>query len=336
MRENNVRSLTLTILTESPVALSNDQGSGNYTPIKKSFRSDGIHAITSVGTVTYEMRKKLVEKGWQLSGMVLNTKGSGQKKKVTNMYPYEDSVDANNEIGLETDVFGFLIPDKQVSKTSPLRIIPFESIHTYKNDIQLITNKGFLEQSMGREFYDKKGNKYEDELPTTQALANEEIFGDYYVYTITIELDRFGVQEVKKGKYLAPEDRMAMTKEIRKKALKDIVEVIVEFTREIKHQTIHLKPLAVFGGAFENVIPYFWNDMNFKDNKFTLDYAIETIESYGLKKNNYIIGVSRRLETLGDSDKIEINQLPVKAILNLIDRLEIAEEDNKWYLKKEI
>ncbi|MCR1900131.1 type I-B CRISPR-associated protein Cas7/Cst2/DevR [Irregularibacter muris] len=333
MSKNNIKAITLTILTESPVALSNDQGFGNYTPIKKSFRGDGVHAITSVATITYEMKKQLVQKGWQLSGMVLNTTGKDDKKKVTNMYPYEGSVDANDELGLETDIFGFLIPDKQLSKTSPLRIIPFESIHTYKNDLQLITNRGFLDHDMRREYYNKDGNKYIDELPTTQALANEEIFGDYYVYTITIELDRFGVQEVKEGKYLAPEDRVVMSKDIRKKALKDIIEVITELTRGIKHQSVHLKPLAVFGGAFENVIPYFWNDMKFNDNKLILDYVQETIESYELKRDNYIVGVSRRLETIGHNEKIEVDEAPVKVIKDLVRRLEIR-EDNKWYFKE--
>ena len=330
---DNIKAITLTILTESPVALSNDQGFGNYTPIKKSFRRDGVRAITSVATITYEMRKQLVEKGWQLSGMVLNTTGKGDNTKVTNMYPYKESVDSNNELGLETDIFGFLIPDKQLSKTSPLRIIPFESINTYKNDTQLITNKGYLDYDMRREYYNKEGDKYENELPTTQALANEEIFGDYYVYTVTIELDRFGVQEVKEGKYLAPEDRVAMPKDIRENALKDIVEVLIELTRSIKHQSIHLKPLAVFGGAFENVIPYFWNDMRFNKGKLNLDYLSETIESYELKKNNYIIGISKRLDTIGNADGMEIDEIPVKAIKNLIKRLEVR-EDNKWYLKK--
>ncbi len=36
MNEKRVKGVTLTILTESPVPLSYDQGYGNYTPIKKN------------------------------------------------------------------------------------------------------------------------------------------------------------------------------------------------------------------------------------------------------------------------------------------------------------
>lgn len=329
--KNRVKSLNFTILTESSVALSNDQGFSNYTPIKKCFAKDGQHAITSVGTITYEMRKQLFQKGIKPSGIVLNAKKDG---KVTNMYPFTDNVEALDESGIENDLFGFLIPDKQLSKTSPLRIIPFKSIHTYKNDTQLITNRGFLDLDSDRKYYNNKQEEYiKEELPKTQALANEEVFQDYYVYTLTIELDRLGVLEVKDGKYLTPDKREYWDKKIRMEVVKKVVEVTSEFTRTIKHQTVHLKPLAVFGGAFESVVPYFWNDVELnKDNTLNLNNVIETIKSYELNKNNYIVGVSSRLAGKLDNEQIEINEYPVKAMKQLIDRLEIG-EDNYWYLE---
>lgn len=351
-RLNKVSSLTLTILTESSVALSNDQGFGNYTPIKKWFQNDGLHATSSVATITYEIRKALGEKGWHLSGMVLNTDRAG---KVTNMYSKIDDIESGDNKSMETDVFGFLIPDKQLSKTSPLRIIPPKSIHSFKNDTQIITNKGFLNKDFGRQYYDKDGNEFpNDKFPQTQALANEEVFGDYYVYTITIELDRVGVLEVKDGKYLFPDERIYMDKSLREKAVVDIVDVITELTRTIKHQTIHLKPLAVFGGVFESVIPYFWNDVAFdRNNNLILERPIETIKSYDLNEENYIAVHSERINVKmrdnsnkapeneaddtntdkKDETKIHVGY-PVKEIKNLARRLYVG-EDNKWYLKND-
>ncbi|SHH05485.1 type I-B CRISPR-associated protein Cas7/Cst2/DevR [Tepidibacter thalassicus] len=335
MNKTVISCITLTILTNSPVALSNDQGFGNYTPIKKCFMGDGQYAVTSVGTITYEMRRALHKKGWNLSGIVLN---ADKKNKVKNMYPKEEYIEMVDENGLENDIFGFLIPDKQLNKTSPLRIIPFKSVHTFKNDTQLITNKGFLDKDLERKYFGKDGKKYEKELPQTQALANEEIFGDYYVYTITIELDRLGVLEVKDGKYLAPNERIYMDKNIRKKALKDILDVICNFTRTIKHQTVLLKPLAVFGGAFESVIPYFWNDVDMdRDNNLILDNVVETINSYDLKKENTIAVYSNRVKTkfveiVSKEDKELISKgYPVKEINNLLKKIDI-DENNKWYL----
>lgn len=337
MEKNRVSGLTCTILTESPVALSNDQGFGNYTPIKKNYMGDGQHAITSVGTITYEIRKALHKKGWPLSGIVLNLDKSG---KIKNVYSYKENIETLDKGGIENDIMGFLIPDKQISKTSPLRIIPFKSVHTLKNNTQLITNKGFLEKEFGRKYFDKDGNEYTGELPKTQALATEEIFGDYYVYTITIELDRFGVNEVKDDKYLEPKDRIYMDKELRKEALRDIIDVICNFTRTIKHQTVLLKPLAVFGGVYESVIPYFWNDMNMdKENNLILDDVIETICSYDLNKNNTIAVYSKRINTRNDEMTDELKSIikvgyPVKEMKSMVERLEIDDE-NKWYIKED-
>ncbi len=88
-------------------------------------------------------------------------------------------------------------------------------------------------------------------------MAIEETLSDYYVYTITLELDRIGVVEVEDGKLLLPEERKFMSKELREKAVKDILDAITVFTRNIKHSSVLLKPLAVMGGAFDKVVPFF-------------------------------------------------------------------------------
>ncbi|HOQ01457.1 type I-B CRISPR-associated protein Cas7/Cst2/DevR [Acetivibrio clariflavus] len=332
MSMNRVSGVTLTILTESPIALSNDQGAGNYSPIKKYFYKDGIHSMTSVGTFTYELRKKLIkEYGWTASGIVIKNK---------NLYPKKENIEDTDLNGIENDVFGFLVPDKQINKTSPLRVIPFISVNTFKSDTQTVTNRGFLNPDLGREYFDDKGNSISiDEVPTTQALAFEEVFGDYYYYTVTIELDRIGVVEVDDDKYLEPGNRKYMSKKIRKKIIADLIDAILNFTRDIKHQKIHLKPLAVFGGAFKSPIPYFWNDVciDSKGN-LVMDYVCETIKGYGINSENYIVAVSSRIPvTYKDRDfenSIVIDKIPQEAVKKLVSRLDI-DNDNYWYLNME-
>ncbi|MDQ2086771.1 hypothetical protein RBH29_10065, partial [Herbivorax sp. ANBcel31] len=330
MKKTRVSGLTITILTESPIALSNDQGTGNYTPIKKYFYKDGAHAMTSVGTITYELRKKMIKDyGWTASSMVIKDK---------NLHPKKEDIESIGLNGLESDVFGFLVPGEQINKTSPLRIIPFISANTYKTDTQIITNKGFLESDLNRKYYDTKGDNIEiGKVPSTQALAFEEVFGDYYCYTITIELDRIGVVEVKDNKYLEPEERKYMSGEIRKKAITDITDAIINFTRDIKHQKIHLKPIAVFGGVFESPIPYFWNDIKVdQKGNIVMDYAYETITGYELSEENYIISISSRIPKIYRNDnfenKLKISDTPQKAIKSLVKKLNVA-EDNSWYLE---
>ncbi len=241
---------------------------------------------------------------------------------------------------LEPDLFGFLIPDKQINKTSPLRIIPFVSINNFKNDTQLITNKGYFDRSLGREYFNEKNEIIQDFDKKTQALANEEIFGDYYYYTITIELDRVGKSEVdSEGKYLLPKDQIYKEAENRKQMIKDLMNIISEFTRDIKHQTIHLKPLVVYGGIFKKTIPYFWNDMKFKEGKLNINVFNRTVEDYNLENEGFLIGAvdKERLsnEIVGNDEKL--GDRPILAIKNICkmieeDKLTIG-EDNFWYLE---
>lgn len=322
-----ISCITLTVLTESPIALSNDQGFGNYTPIKKFFFKDGIHAMTSVATFTYELRKCLFENfGWKLNDLTIKSSNS-----------YFNNVEELTEKNLEADVFGFLLPNDGVSKTSPLRVIPFVSVTPYRGDTQLITNRGFLNLDLERNRFNEKGEIIPDEeVPATQALANEEVFGDYYTYTVTIELDRIGMCEVAKNKdgkyhYVPLTERKYMPDELRIQAVQDILNALTILTRDIKHQRVLLKPLAVFGGAFDKVIPYYWDAVRLNEvqgeTQLKIDLsAIEEVEAaYQLKDT--IKAADKNLLV----DKEAISTRPVQAIQQLAERLTI--QDNEWYLK---
>lgn len=332
---SRVKCITLTILTESPVPLSYDQGYGNYTPIKKEQYKNKIHAKTSVSTFTYDLRRILHQNyGWTLSNIVLNKNSKGE---VTNLYAHSKSIESVDEYGLESDVFGYFVPSKgkgSLTKVSPLRVIPFRSLNPYKNTTQLITNKGFLESELKRSYYDNSGKEIlrDSKFPMTQALAVEEVMADYYVYTVTLELDRIGVIEVQDGKLLLPEERKYMDKKIREKAVRDILDALTIFTRNIKHSSVLLKPLIVIGGAFDKVVPFFWDDViyNNENNSIDLTAAVDTIESYGLEKENVIFAVDKRVNIFEEYN-YKIDDYPIRKIKELGSRLEIK-EDNMWYL----
>lgn len=155
---------------------------------------------------------------------------------------------------------------------------------------------------------------------------------DYYVYTVTLELDRIGVIEVQDGKLLLPEERKYMDKKIREKAVRDILDALTIFTRNIKHSSVLLKPLIVIGGAFDKVVPFFWDDViyNNENNSIDLTAAVDTIESYGLEKENVIFAVDKRVNIFEEYN-YKIDDYPIRKIKELGSRLEIK-EDNMWYL----
>ncbi|MGL5616482.1 MAG: DevR family CRISPR-associated autoregulator [Sarcina sp.] len=346
MKKRLVNAITATILVSSQIPLSYDESEGNITVIKKIPFKEKEVPVTSIGTVTYELRKSLRENcNWTLDSIVLNKSGD----KIKNIYSKLSNVESLEENGLESEVMGYFIPSSgkdTISKTSPLRIIPFRGLDSFPGTTQIITNRGMLDINDGREYFTPEGEKIEidEKFPTSQAFVYEEIVAGYYVYTVTIELNRIGVKEIKDGKVVAPEQREYMSKELREKAVKDILEVLTIFTRRIKHSTVLLKPLLVVGGAYEKVIPFFCEDIDYEKNtkKITLEYIKETIEAYNLEEET-IVAIDKRVEIAekkSEDDKvknplkIDVKKSPVQAIKKLADSLVVG-EDNRWYVIEE-
>lgn len=322
-----IKCLTLTVITESQVALSNDQGTGgNYTPVKKMFYKDGVHLFASVSTFTYELRRILKEEfGWKLFDIQVKS------KNIVNRQIENESEEA--------DLFGYLLPDKQVNRLSPLRVIPPISINRYHSDTQLITNRGFLNRDLGREYYDEKGGKT-DNVPTTQAFASEEIMGDNYQYTITVELERIGRNEIKrdgeKVEVLTPSQYSYKDSKIRKKIVIDLLEAIKIFTRKIKHQTVFLEPQAVFGGLFSQVVPYFANSILFKNNILHLDNIKQTIDNYSLGNGSLLIKAANSRININPVEEFAIENNPVgelNKLINFINETIVINENNEWIIE---
>jgi len=372
MSKKRIKSLTLTILTDSNVALSNDMGNGgNYTPVKKMTYKGRTHLFCSVGTMTYELRRHLhKDAGWKMFDVVLNKDSKGKIKNVFNKTREDNCCEKeeckNEWIGNEADLFGYLLPGDQISRTAPLKIIPMISLGKYHSDTQTITNRGFFNSENGRTYFGKDGKEMKyDEVPNTQALASEEIMGDWYRYTITVELDRIGRIETeiqkkaaKKGKktetnpeseteleskdtvvYLAPNNFNYKDAVIRKKMITDLLEVICNLSRTIKNQNPPLKPKAVFGGLFDRVVPYFATDIEMKDGKLALNLPKMTIDTYKLAEKGKLIKAvapSPAVEVWAEKDFTPADN-PVKEILDLADFITKnvkIDEDNLWYIEE--
>lgn len=321
-----VNGLTLTVLTKSPVALSNDQGYGTYTPIKKIHFDNALKPFASVSTFTYELKRILKDEPFKWSMAPLIVKGKNTVPKET---------EAKNE---EADVFGYLLPDKQVDRKAPLRIIPLMALNSYKNTTNLITNRGLFDLNFGRKYFKEVEENNQtgfkemssDEIPTTQAFVTEEVHGDYYSYTVTLELNRIGRIEYKDGsdKKLEMDKFEYKKEEDRKKMIKDILEAIKLLRRDIKHQTIHLKPLAVAGGIFDSSTPYFWDRMKLLRNGNLNDKALKNvITDYNLNKRGFcVIGI--------DGDEFVVDDKNIKRPIAVIDEIITKVDTLKWEADK--
>lgn len=331
-----IKCLTLTVITESQVALSNDQGTGgNYTPVKKMFYKDGVHLFASVSTFTYELRRILKEEfGWKLFDIFINRGTDKKPKNVVNRQIENESEEA--------DLFGYLLPSEQVNRLSPLRVIPPISLNRYHFDTQLITNRGFLNRDLGRDYYDIQDNKTQktDNVPTTLAFASEEVMGDYYQYTVTVELERIGRNEIQqdgeKFKVLTPGQYSYKDAGTRKKIVTDFLGAIKIFTRKIKHQTVFLEPQAIFGGLFSQVVPYFANSILFKNNELYLGNIKQTVDNYGLGSGSFLIKAVNSRIGVNPVEEFTIENNPVGKLNELITCINdkvIINENNEWILE---
>lgn len=152
-----------------------------------------------------------------------------------------------------------------------------------------------------------------------------------------MEFDRIGVVEVEDGKLFLLEERKFMSKELREKVVKDILDVIIVFIRNIKYLLVLLKLFVVMGGVFDKVVLFFWDDVDYNvdSGEINLEGVIEIIESYSFKESNIIFVINDRLKIFNKKElnKFNLSKYFVKEIKNLVDRLEIG-EDNMWYLKE--
>lgn len=343
-----VNGLTLTVLTKSPVALSNDQGYGTYTPIKKIHFDNALKPFASVSTFTYELKKILKSEPykWSMAPLIIKDK---------NTIPKE--TEEKNE---EADIFGYLLPDKQVDRKSPLRIIPLMALNPYRNTTNLITNRGLFDLNFGRKYFkevkQKNGNKEtttlnemnSDEVKTTQAFVTEEVHGDYYSYTITLELNRIGRIEYKDedSKKLDMDKFEYKDETQRKKMIIDILKALKELGRDIKHQNPLLRPLAVAGGIFESTRPYFWDRMKLLKNGNLNVKALENVlTDYNLNQRGFcVIGIDGDefiIDDIGNfpsqtkCEDITTLKRPIKAIDEIIakvDPLKWEADKKRWLL----
>lgn len=232
------KGLTLSIIFQAN-ALNYGEGIGNVSELKKLSRGDGqIYTFASRQSLRYDM----VRLGhdffdWNLQ-TVSKEKGTVQFKE-----------DATIEDSVEMDLFGYMKTEKgsgSITREAVARITHAISLEPYKSDIDYLNNMGLAKRI-------DEGNN----------LANVEQHHSFYTYTVTLDLDRVGVdREI----HLANEEKA--------KRVKQLLTVINLLNRQIRGRQENLSPLFVIGGMYDISNPFFYGRM--KINYHQNGYAIST------------------------------------------------------------
>lgn len=235
----NKKGLTFTLIFKAQ-SLNYGEGIGNISELKKLSRGDGsVYTFASRQALRYDIARlgqKMFD--WNLE-VVDKSKGTVQ---FLDKYTIQDSQ--------EMDLFGYMKTAKNgnaLVRSAAVRLSNAISLEEYKDDIELLNNKGFADRC--------------EEFPN---LANIEQHLSYYTYTVTIDLEKVGVDE---NNNITLEDS---EKTARVHQLLDIIKIL---NREIRGREENLSPVFAIGGMYDMNSPFFLGRIQLKgkNEEFSLD-----------------------------------------------------------------
>ncbi|MCM3715948.1 type I-B CRISPR-associated protein Cas7/Cst2/DevR [Alkalihalobacillus oceani] len=213
------KALTFTAIFKAN-SLNYGEGIANVSELKKIHRGNGdVYTFASRQSIRYD----IVRLGnewfeWNLD-TVDKAKGTLQFREDLSI---ADSV--------EMDLFGYLKTGKKSQKRpAVVRLSHAISLEPYRHDLEFLNNMGLAERI--------------DEAPN---LANIEQHESLYAYTVTVDLDKVGV------------DRdVVLSNDEKVERLHQFLEVIKLLNRNIRGRQESLSPLFVIGGVYPAANPFF-------------------------------------------------------------------------------
>ena len=238
----NKKGLSITIVFKAQ-SLNYGEGIGNISELKKLSRGDGsVYTFASRQAIRYDI-VRLGNKmfGWNLE-VVDKSKGTIQFKDNLTIKDSE-----------EMDLFGYMKTAKNDGsniRSAAVRLSNAISLEDYKSDMEFLNNKGLA---------DRIG-----EFPN---LANIEQHLSYYTYTITIDLEKIGI-----------DGEIEISNEEKIKRVNELLDVVKVLNREIRGREENLSPVFVIGGMYNINSPFYLGriKLNGKDGEFCIDTEMLT------------------------------------------------------------
>lgn len=233
----NKKGLSITLIFKAE-SLNYSEGIGNIAELKKLTRGDGnVYTYASRQALRYD----IVRLGHKMFGWNLDVVDKLQR---TVQFKKELTIKESEEM----DLFGYMRTTNNESsntRSAAVRLSNAISLEDYKSDMEFLNNKGLA-----------------DRIGKTPDLANIEQHLSYYTYTITIDLEKIGVDE---GVELTNEEKTTRVNQ-----LLDIVKIL---NREIRGREENLSPIFVIGGMYNINSPFYLGRIKLKgkDGEFSID-----------------------------------------------------------------
>lgn len=299
------KGLTITMIFKAQ-SLNYGEGIGNISELKKLSRGDGsVYTFASRQALRYDIARlgnKLYN--WNLE-VVDKSKGTVQFKENLSI---EDSE--------EMDLFGYMKTSKKTDeelggsniRSAAVRLSNAISLENYKADMDFLNNKGLA---------DRIG-----EFPN---LANIEQHFSYYTYTITIDLEKIGID----GQVEIPNEEKASR-------VIQLLEIVKILNREIRGREENLSPLFIIGGMYSINSPFFLGRVNVlgKNGKFAIETK-QIEDTMKLKIGDQEIKEDTNLGIVNGEfeNEEEIKELFTEKVQNVQNFFESLENQVKEYYK---
>lgn len=226
------KGLTMTVIFEAGSA-NYGESVGNVSALKKVARNNGDqYTYISRQAIRYNIAEQL-----NCPLAEVSAEGSADKKVI------QFHKDATIEKYPELDFFGYLKTEQKTvgkKRSAKVRLSHAISLETFKGDLDFLTNKGLA-----------------DRLQENMNIAQSEIHQSYYSYTLTVDLDQIGIDEVEK---------IYLPKEEKSNRVTQLLDTISMLYRDIRGRREDLKPLFAIGGVYDIKNPVFQNAVEVKNN----------------------------------------------------------------------
>lgn len=246
------KGLTLTVIFQAESA-NYGESVGNVASLKKISRGIGDqYTYISRQALRYNIAEQL---GEELAPV--KAEGSGDKKVI--QFSEEATIDKYPEI----DFFGYLKTERGSGgkkRSAKVRLSHAISLEPFKGDLDFLTNKGQA-----------------DKINENMNIAQAEIHRSYYRYTVTVDLEQIGEDEVY---------GISLDKGEKARRVKRLLDTIAFLYRDIRGRREDLKPLFIIGGVYDIKNPVFQNVVSVEDNYIKVD-EIQGVLYDSIKDDTY-------------------------------------------------
>ncbi|NBI91807.1 type I-B CRISPR-associated protein Cas7/Cst2/DevR [Lachnospiraceae bacterium] len=250
-------TVTMVFLAESA---NYGEGVGNISTLKKMSRGNyEQYTYISRQAMRYNMIQQL---GWD------DTPVDG-KSGVVQFAPSATIQDYP-----EIDLFGYMKTSSKeegkaekggaLTRSAVARLSNAIALEPYQSDLEFLTNMGLARRQN-----------------LENGIAQSEIHRSFYAYTISIDLDRVGI-----------DGELSISQTDKAERVKALLDTIQFLYRDIKGRRENLSPVFVVGGRYVRKNPFFENRIILKRGKIQIDTLQEIIESNSDIQENTVIGVA--------------------------------------------